>query len=62
MAQAVELTREQMLVVAIVLTDLAHLFAGQGHSLVESLPAGELVRRLADDARTALNHATVPGS
>jgi nitronate monooxygenase len=42
--------------------DVPNLWAGQGHSLVEALPAGELVRRLADDARVALRRATVPGS
>jgi nitronate monooxygenase len=42
--------------------DVPNLWAGQGHSLVEALPAGELVRRLADDARVALDRATVPGS
>ena len=34
--------------------DGVNLWAGQGHSLVEALPAGELVHRLADDARAAL--------
>ncbi|WP_448642633.1 nitronate monooxygenase [Geodermatophilus sp. URMC 63] len=34
--------------------DGVNLWAGQGHPLVEALPAGELVRRLADDARAAL--------
>ena len=34
--------------------DAVNLWAGQGHPLVEGLPAGELVRRLADDARAAL--------
>ena len=37
--------------------DVPNLWAGQGHSLVEALPAGELVRRLADDARTAVARA-----
>jgi nitronate monooxygenase len=31
-----------------------HLWAGQAHALAEPLPAGELVRRLADEARAAL--------
>jgi nitronate monooxygenase len=34
-----------------------HLWAGQAHALAESLPAGELVRRLAADARAALASA-----
>ena len=34
--------------------EVPNLWAGQGHPLTESLPAGELVRRLADDARAAL--------
>ncbi|MEX5718999.1 NAD(P)H-dependent flavin oxidoreductase [Geodermatophilus maliterrae] len=34
--------------------DVINLWAGQGHPLVEALPAGELVRRLADDAQAAL--------
>jgi nitronate monooxygenase len=34
-----------------------NLWAGQGHRLVEPLPAGEQVRRLADDAREALTRA-----
>lgn len=42
--------------------DVPNLWAGQGHPLVETLPAGELVRRLADDARAALDRATLPGS
>ena len=37
--------------------EVPNLWAGQGHPLTESLPAGELVRRLADDARTALTGA-----
>jgi nitronate monooxygenase len=37
--------------------DVPNLWAGQGHPLVESVPAGELVRRLADGARTALIRA-----
>jgi nitronate monooxygenase len=37
--------------------EVPNLWAGQGHPLTESLPAGELVRRLADDARTALTRA-----
>jgi nitronate monooxygenase len=41
--------------------DGVNLWAGQGHPLVEALPAGELVRRLADDARAALtSRATWP--
>jgi nitronate monooxygenase len=35
-----------------------HLFAGQAHNLAESVPAGELVTRLAAEARTALDAAT----
>jgi nitronate monooxygenase len=42
--------------------DVPNLWAGQGHAAVESIPAGELVRRLADDARAALDRATVPDS
>ena len=34
-----------------------HLWAGQAHALAEPVPAGELVRRLAADARTALEEA-----
>jgi nitronate monooxygenase len=34
-----------------------HLWAGQAHRLALELPAGELVRRLADDARAALAEA-----
>ena len=34
-----------------------HLWAGQAHTLAEPIPAGELVRRLADEARTALRAA-----
>ena len=34
-----------------------HLWAGQAHALAEALPAAELVRRLADDARQALRNA-----
>jgi nitronate monooxygenase len=37
--------------------DGVNLWAGQGHPLTESLPAGELVRHLADDARAALARA-----
>jgi len=37
--------------------DAFHLWAGQAHSLTEELPAGELVRRLADEAREALASA-----
>ncbi len=36
------------------------MWAGQGHSLTEELPAAELVARLADDAAAALTRAT-PG-
>jgi nitronate monooxygenase len=35
-----------------------HLWAGQAHELAEQLPAGELVRRLAAEAREALAAAT----
>ena len=34
-----------------------HLWAGQAHSLAEPVPAGELVRRLAGEARAALREA-----
>jgi nitronate monooxygenase len=34
-----------------------HLWAGQAHPLAAELPAGELVRRLADEAREALRLA-----
>ncbi len=34
-----------------------HLWAGQAHSLAEPVPAGELVRRLAAEARAALREA-----
>ena len=34
-----------------------HIWAGQAYPLVEELPAGELVRRLADEAREALESA-----
>jgi nitronate monooxygenase len=34
--------------------DLINLWAGQAHALASDLPAGELTRRLADDARAAL--------
>jgi nitronate monooxygenase len=34
-----------------------HLWAGQAHTLAQPIPAGELVRKLADDARTALRTA-----
>jgi nitronate monooxygenase len=34
-----------------------HLWAGQAHSLAEPVPAGELVRRLAAEARAALRDA-----
>ncbi|GAB3306366.1 nitronate monooxygenase [Geodermatophilus aquaeductus] len=34
-----------------------NLWAGQGHGLAEPMPAGDLVRRLADDARDALARA-----
>ena len=34
-----------------------HLWAGQAHALAEPLPAGELVHRLAAEARTALRDA-----
>jgi len=34
-----------------------HVWAGQAHTLAAGLPAGELVRRLADDARAALRAA-----
>jgi len=34
-----------------------HLWAGQAHPLAAALPAGELVRRLADEAREALRSA-----
>jgi nitronate monooxygenase len=34
-----------------------HVWAGQAHTLTRDLPAGELVRRLADEAREALRQA-----
>jgi nitronate monooxygenase len=34
-----------------------HLWAGQAHTLAAPLPAGEIVRRLADEARAALREA-----
>ena len=34
-----------------------HLWAGQAYPLAEAVPAGELVRRLADEAREALASA-----
>ena len=34
-----------------------HLWAGQAHPLAAALPAGELVWRLADEAREALRSA-----
>jgi nitronate monooxygenase len=37
--------------------DSFHLWAGQAHALAAELPAGELVRRLADEAREALGSA-----
>jgi nitronate monooxygenase len=37
--------------------DAFHLWAGQAHSLAAELPAGELVRLLADEAREALRSA-----
>ena len=37
--------------------DAFHLWAGQAHPLAEELPAGELVRKLADEAREALRSA-----
>jgi nitronate monooxygenase len=37
--------------------DAFHLWAGQAYPLVEELPAGELVTRLADEAREALESA-----
>ena len=39
-----------------------NLWAGQAHALVVDLPAGELVRRLADEARGALRQAAAPRS
>jgi nitronate monooxygenase len=36
-----------------------HLWAGQAHALAEPVPAGELVRRLAADARAALRDASL---
>ncbi|MCV2487829.1 nitronate monooxygenase [Geodermatophilus sp. YIM 151500] len=38
--------------------DGLNLWAGQGHPLVEALPAGELVRRLAEDAQAALTRGS----
>ena len=37
--------------------DAFHLWAGQAYPLAEELPAGELVRKLADEAREALRSA-----
>jgi nitronate monooxygenase len=37
--------------------DAFHIWAGQAYPLVEELPASELVRRLADEAREALESA-----
>jgi nitronate monooxygenase len=37
--------------------DAFHLWAGQAHSLAAEVPAGELVRQLADEAREALRSA-----
>jgi nitronate monooxygenase len=42
--------------------DVPNLWAGQGHPLAEFLPAGELVRRLVDEARAALVRATSAGA
>jgi nitronate monooxygenase len=39
-----------------------HLWAGQAHSLAEPIPAGELVRRLAAEARAALVSAAGGGA
>lgn len=39
-------------------TESMHLWAGQTHPLTQDAPAGELVRRLAADARTALEGAS----
>jgi nitronate monooxygenase len=39
-----------------------HLWAGQAHALTEPVPAGELVRRLAEEARAALLSAAGSGS
>jgi nitronate monooxygenase len=43
--------------------DHLHLWAGQAHQLAAELPAGELVRRLAAEARSALEAAAaaLPG-
>jgi nitronate monooxygenase len=38
-----------------------HLWAGQAHALAEEVPAGELVRRLAAEARAALASAAAGG-
>jgi len=40
--------------------DAFHLWAGQAYPLALELPAGELVRRLADEARGALRQAAAP--
>jgi nitronate monooxygenase len=37
--------------------DTLHLFAGEAHALAEELPAGELVHRLGEEARAALQAA-----
>jgi nitronate monooxygenase len=39
-----------------------HLWAGQAHALAEPVPAGELVRRLAEEARAALVSAAGGGA
>ncbi len=37
--------------------DLINLWAGQAHPLAEALPAAEITRRLADEARAAIEAA-----
>ena len=39
-----------------------HLWAGQGHSLAQAAPAGELVRKLGEEARIALREAARHGA
>jgi nitronate monooxygenase len=38
--------------------ELINLWAGEAHALARELPAAEIVRRLSDDARTALASAS----
>jgi nitronate monooxygenase len=38
-------------------SDLVNLWAGQAYPLARDIPAGEIVRRVAEEARVALDHA-----